>query len=245
MQPDSSRRQFRPTPKKFAFPGFLLAVLAVTACGSSSSSSGAASSSQSLLQNAKKALDSTSAVHFTLQASNVAAGSTVIRGGSGDLVRPDGLQGSLDVVVSGFQTTIKVAAVGNTVEAQLPFATGYRKIDPSTFGLGNPTTLLDPNRGLSAMLTAGTSSRVTGTERIGGELLDEVTTQVPGSSVPLLPNKSPGQPVMVVAAIDPGNYQLRQVTLTGPFTSATSDTTFTVTLTDYGEHLEITLPPVS
>ena len=246
MHPESSGRPFRPTPKKLAFPGVVLALLAVTACGgsTSTSSSGSGSSSQSLLQNAKKALDSTSGVHFTLQSSNVAATDTAIRSGSGDLVRPDRVQGSLDVIVKGVQATVKVVAVGNTVEAQLPFATSYTKITPSTFGLGNPATLLDPQSGLSSMLTAGTSSKITGTERIGGELLDEVTTEVPGSAVPLLPNQSPGQPVAVVAAIDPSNHQLRQVTLTGPFTSATSKTTFTVTLTNYGEHVEITLPPV-
>lgn len=241
MHRDSSGRPLRRNPKKLAFPGVLIALLVVAACGSSGSSS----NSKTLLQNAKKALDTTSGVHFTLQSNNVAAKGTVITGGAGDLVRPDRIQGSLDVIINGFQGTIKLAAVGNTVEAQLPFATGYSKINPSTFGLGNPATLLDPKSGLSSMLTAGTSSTVTGTERIGGELLDEVTTDVPGSAVPLLPNQSPGQPVVVVAAIDPSNYQLRQVTLTGTFTSATSKTTFTVTLTKYGEHLEITLPPVS
>ncbi|HEX4863469.1 MAG TPA: LppX_LprAFG lipoprotein [Acidimicrobiales bacterium] len=241
MHPDPSGRPFRPTANHLTIPaGVVSALLLVSACGGS----GASSSSQSLLQNAKKALDTTAGVHFTLQSSNVVAKGTVIKGGSGDLVRPDRLQGSLDLVVNGFQATVKVVAVGNTVEAQLPFAAAYTKINPSVFGLGNPSALLDPQKGLSSMLTAGTSSKVTGTERIGGELLDEVTTDVPGSAVPLLPNQNPAQPVVVVAAIDPANHQLRQATLTGPFTSATSNATFTVILTNYGEHVQITLPPV-
>ena len=216
-------------------------VLLAGACGGTSTSS----SPQSLLRDAKNTLDSTAGVHFTLQSSNVADKGTVIKGGAGDIVRPDRLQGSLDVVVNGFQATVKVVAVGETVEAQLPFAAGYSKINPATFGLGNPGGLLDPQHGLSSMLTAGGGATTAGTERLSGELLDEVTTSIPGSAVPLLPNANPNQPVVLLAAVDPSNHQLRQVTLTGPFISATSNATFIVTLTKYGEHVEITLPPVS
>lgn len=242
MQRDSSPRPLGTSIKKLVFAsGGLSALLFLAACGSSATKS----NPQSLLQSAKNALDSTSGVHFTLQSSNVASGSTVIKGGAGDVIRPDQLQGSLDVVVNGVQVTVKVVAVGNTVEAQLPFTSGYRKIDPATFGLGNPSSLLDPQKGLSSMLTAGSNAKVTGTERISGELLDEVSTDVPGSSIPLLPNANPSQPVVLVAAIDPSSHQLRQVTLTGRFTKATSNATFIVTLTNYGEHVQITLPPVS
>jgi lipoprotein LprG len=219
----------------------LSAVVLFGACGGS----GTASNPQTLLQEAKATLDSTSAVHFTLQSSNVASKGTVIRGGTGDLVRPDQLKGSLEVIVNGFQATVNVVAVGNTVVAQLPFAAGYSKINPSTFGLGNPSGLLDPQSGLSSVLTAGNASKVTGTERIGGELLDDVTTSVPGSAVPLLPNDKPSEPVSLVAAIDPGSHQLRKITLTGPFVNAASNSTFTVTLTNYGERVQISLPPAS
>jgi lipoprotein LprG len=216
-------------------------LLLLAACGSSSPGA----SPQTLLQQSKQVLDSTPGVHFTLDSSNVGTKGTVIKGGQGDLVHPDRLQGSLDLLVKGFPATVKVVAVGSTVEAQLPFSTTYSKIDPSTFGLGNPADLLSSQRGLSSLLTAGTNPQMAGTERIGGELLQKVKTTVPGTAVPLLPDQNPNQPVALVAAINPSNHQLRQVTLTGPFTSATTNSTYIVTLTNYGQQPQINLPPVS
>ena len=46
----------------------------------------------------------------------------------------------------------------------------------------------------------------------------------------------------MVTAINPTNYEVRQIALTGPFTSK-SDSTFAVTLTKYNEPVTITLPP--
>jgi hypothetical protein len=59
----------------------------------------------------------------------------------------------------------------------------------------------------------------------------------------VLPDVNPSQPVTLVAAIDPKSRQVRQITLTGPFLSATSDSTFVVTLTKYDEAVTVTLPP--
>jgi lipoprotein LprG len=220
----------------------LAGLVLIAACGSSAGSS---ASPQALLQSAKQTLDSTPGVHFALQSTNAASGGTVIKGGQADLARPDRLAGSLDVLVNGVGATIKVVVVGNTVVAQLPFSTSYTKIDPATFGLGNPADLLNNQHGLSSMLIAGTNPQAVGSERIAGELLQEIRTSIPGSAVPLLPDQDRSRPVVMVAAINPSNHQLRQVTLTGPFVSTTSDSTFTVTLTNYGEHPQITLPPSS
>jgi len=47
------------------------------------------------------------------------------------------------------------------------------------------------------------------------------------------------------AAINPSNHQLRQITLLGPLTSKSSNSTFSLTLTNYNEPVTITLPPAS
>lgn len=241
MTRDPSTTNRRPFTKLALVGGGLFALLTPAACGSSSTGA----SPQTLLQQSKGVLDSTKGVHFTLQSSNAGTTGTVIKGGQGDLVRPDSVQGSLDVLVKSLPATVKVVAVGNTVEAQLPFSTTYSKIDPAAFGLGNPADLLSRQRGLSGLLTAGANPQSAGTERISGELLDKIKTSVPGTAVPLLPDQNPSQPVELVAAIDPSNHQLRQLTLTGPFTSATTSSTYVVTLTNYGEQPQINLPPVS
>lgn len=216
------------------------AVLAVVAagCGRTGNTNAAA-----LLQKAKATLDATSSAHFVLTSTNATtAGGTTISGGDGDVQRPDRLRGSLNLVVKGLSVSVKVIAVGDQVYAQLPFATKYAKIDPSAFGLGNPGQLLDPDNGLSTLLSSATGAKSTGQKRINGELVDEISATVPGSKIPVLPDANPSSAVRLVAAIDPGNNELRQVTLTGPFVRANTNSTFTVTLTNYGESVQINLP---
>ena len=240
VAPDGTRVWGRRGGGRLATPVVAMALLAsvVTGC-----SGGKTANPQSLLSAAKSTLDSTSAAHFTLSSTNATtSGGTTITGGEGDVQRPDKLRGSLDVIVNGFKAQVKVVAVGDQVFAQLPFSTKFSKIDPSTFGLGNPGQLLDPQKGLSSLLSAAAGAKVTGQQRINGELVDLVSADVPGSSIPVLPDADASVPVHMSVAIDPDNHQLRQVTLTGPFIKAGTESTFVVTLTSYGENVQITLP---
>jgi lipoprotein LprG len=195
------------------------------------------------LHNAKTVIDSTSSVHFSLASQNVTGGGINLTGGEGDIARPDQLQGSFAVVVNGLNANVKVAAKGGVFVAQLPFQTHYARTNPSAFGLGDPSQLLDPTHGLSSLLVEGSGAHVSGQKRLNGELLYEVTWMVPGNDVPLLPNAKPSEMVTSVAAINPHNYQLRQISLTGPFTSSSSNSTYIVTLTNYGAPVTVTLPP--
>ncbi|MGH9057280.1 MAG: LppX_LprAFG lipoprotein [Acidimicrobiales bacterium] len=198
-----------------------------------------------LLSKAKAKLDSTQSVHFTLDGENVSNRGTNLSGGSGDIARPDLLQGSFTVLVNGFEANVGVASKGGVFEAKLPFSKHYAVTKPSSFGLSDPSTLLDPNHGLSSLLSNASGPKVTRQERLSGELLDEVSFTVPGSTVPVLPDLKPSRPVGLVAAIDPSTYEVRQMVMTGPFTSASSNTTYTVTLTKYGEPVTVNLPPTS
>jgi hypothetical protein len=218
-----------------------IAALVASACGGGSSTPKA--DPQTLLRRAKAAIDAAPSVHFTVTSQNVTGNGTNITAGQGDLARPDSLQGSFSVSIKGFNAAVKVVSKGGVFVAELPFQSKYAKADPASLGLTDPAQLLDPNRGLSNLLTIGTGAQSSGQERIAGELLDKVTSTVPGSSIPVIPDNNPGQPVTLVAAINPKTSQVRQISLTGPFTSATTNSTFVVTLTNYGEGVTITLPP--
>lgn len=217
------------------------AVVTLTGCGSS----GPKVSATVLLSKAKATADSTDSLHFVLTSKDVASSGTNIVGGSGDLVRPDSLQGSFRVTVSGFTANVKVISAGGVFYAQLPFSSGYKKTDPASFGLTDPASLLNPDTGLTRLLALAQNPRSGPSVRINGELLDTVTYTVPGRAVPVLPDSNPSQPVTVTAAINPSDYQLRSVTLVGPFTSATANSTYVVTLSNYGEHVTISPPPSS
>jgi lipoprotein LprG len=218
-----------------------LATLLTGACGGGGSTPPKADA-QALLHQAKATVDATQSVHFTLTSQGVSTGGTTITGGEGDLARPDQLQGTFTVSLHGLNANVKVVSKGGVFAAQLPFQSNYSPVDPSAFGLKDPTQLLNPDHGLSNLLTAGTGAQVTGQERVAGELLYEVTSTVPGSAIPVLPDANPSQPVTMVTAINPHNYQVRQLALTGPFTSS-SDSTYAVTLTNYNEPVTVTLPP--
>lgn len=212
------------------------------ACGASSSPH---VSAPALLAKAKATADAASAVHFRLTSENVPLTGTNLTGGDGDLVRPDSLKGSFNVAVNGFVAAVEVVSVNGVFEAKLPFSSSYQKTDPSKFGLTDPAALLDPHKGLTSLLTLAQNPQLGPAKRVNGELLDTVSYTVPGSSIPVLPDANPAQPVQLTVAVNPSNYQLRSVTLIGPLVSAATKSTFVVTLSDYNEKVSITLPAAS
>jgi lipoprotein LprG len=220
----------------------LAGLAAVLAGACSSHSSPAKVDAETLLQRSKATIDAAQSVHFVITSTGVSGGKTTITGGEGDLARPDQLQGTFTVTIGGLSAPVKVVTKGGVFAAQTPFQTKYTRTTASALGLTDPSQLLNSDHGLSSLLTSGTGAKVTGQERVAGELLYVVTSTVPGDSVPVLPNANPSQPVTMMAGINPRSYQLRQLALTGPFTSSTNST-YVVTLTNYDEPVSITLPP--
>lgn len=217
------------------------AVVLLTGCGGSASGGAGSTDPQALLSGAKAVLDRSPSLHFALTSTGTTGTGTIITGGSGDVARPDSLQGTFTVEQSGFSASIGVLAGGGRFYAKLPFSSAFTATDPATYGVGNPAQLLSPTNGLSSLLLAISHPHLDGQTRIGSEVADLVQGTVPGAAVPVLPDDNRSVPVSVVAAIVPGSHQLRRVTLQGPFTSAATST-YTVMLTNYGEAVHVTLP---
>jgi LppX_LprAFG lipoprotein len=234
------------SPRRAAL--LLVAVLlaALTACSGGGSSSGSGESATQLLARAKQTLDAAPTVHFVLSSTGAPATGTLLTGGEGDIERPASFQGSLKVQVSGAGVDLKVVSVNGTVYAQLPFASGYSVVDPATFGFGDPGALLDPQTGISQLLTAVQSPKLGPEKRVNGEVVREVDGDLPGSLVQkLLTSKDPAKPVHARFSVATGSGQLRQVVLTGPFFVATADGTYTLQLSKFGADVSITAPPTS
>lgn len=214
------------------------AAVALAGCGASTPTAAPAT----LLQQAKATVDAARSIHYELSSSGgTSASGLVIVGGSGDAARPDELRGSFRVTDSGIPVTVAILAAGGRFYAQLPFQTGFTPTDPSQYGIGQPAQLLDPAHGLSSLLTAMTGLHQLGEARVGGEVVDRVSGSLPGRTLTVLPDVAPDQPVTATAAIVPSSHQLRQIVLTGPFSSPTPST-YTVTLTRYDEPVTITAP---
>jgi hypothetical protein len=223
----------------------LLAALLVvgpglTACGSSAPKE----SANDLLGRAKKTLDDAQSVHFQLKSEGAPTNGSGVLGGEGDIARPSSFQGTLQALVAGAAVDLKIVSVDGTFYAQLPFTPSYQQVDPEQFGFGDPGQLLDPDTGISQFLTEAKSAKLGDERRVGGEVVREVTAQLPGDLVQqVLTSQDPSKPVPATFSIATESGELRRAELTGPFFTAEDDATFTLDLSDYGEDVEITAPP--
>ena len=222
----------------------VLALVLVAAPALAACSGGSEESAPDLLAHAEHTLDETTTAHFVLESSGAPDTGTVLTGGEGDIARPASFQGTLKVRTAGSPLDLKVISVNGTVYAQLPFTTTYSVVDPAQFGFGDPGALLDPDTGISQLLAQAESAKLGEEKRVGGEVVREVTAQIPGELVEqILTSKDPSKPVDARFSIAPESGELRRAELTGPFYEAGSDATFTVRLSDFGDDVQITAPP--
>ena len=198
-----------------------------------------------LLARAKTTLDEASSLHFVLTSQGAPTTGTELVGGEGDVARPASFQGTLQVLAAGSALDLAVVSVDGTVYAQLPFTTGYSVVDPAQFGFGDPGALLDPETGISRLLADAGSAELGEERRVDGEVVREVTAELPGELVEqVLTSEDPSQPVQARFSVATDSGELRRAELTGPFHTAGQDATFTIELSDFGADVEITAPPV-
>ena len=96
----------------------------------------------------------------------------------------------------GSTVDLEVVSVDGTVYAQLPFTSGFSVVDPAQFGFGDPGALLDPDTGISQLLAEAESAELGEERRVDGEVVREVTAELPGDLVEqILTSADPSQPV--------------------------------------------------
>jgi lipoprotein LprG len=218
----------------------LLAAVVLGGCGSSEPEESAAE----LLDRAKTTLDDASSAHFVLTSENAPKTGTALIGGEGDIARPASFEGTLKVVALGATADLEVVSVDGTVYAQLPFTSGFSVVDPAQFGFGDPGALLDPDTGISQLLSQAESAELGEEKRVDGEVVREVSAEIPGDLVEqILTSEDPSTPVQGLFSIASDSGELRRAQLTGPFFSADEDATFILELSDFGADVEITAPP--
>ena len=221
-----------------------LAVLAGPALAGCSSEP--AESATDLLERARTTLDDADSAHFVLTSENAPTSGTALVGGEGDIERPASFAGALDVTAVGSTVEVQVVSVDGTFYAQLPFASGFSVVDPAQFGVGDPGGLLDPETGISQLLSNAEDAELGEERRVDGEVVREVTASLPGELVEqVLTSEDPSQPVRARMSIATESGELRRVELTGPFFTAGEDATYTVALSDLGADVDISAPPTS
>ncbi len=218
----------------------LVAAALVAGCGGG----GSGESADELLARAKTTLDEASSAHFVLSSENAPDSGTALVGGEGDIARPSSFEGVLQVLVMGSAADLDVVSVDGTVYAQLPFASGFSEVDPAQFGFGDPGALLDPETGISQLLAEAEDARLGEERRVDGEVVREVTAELPGELVEqILTSEDPSTPVQALFSIASESGELRRAELTGPFFSADEEATFILELSDFGADVDISAPP--
>jgi len=220
---------------------------AVAACTGADSAdrSGQTDRASALLADAKKTLDATDSVHFTLTTADVPDGSATLVGGEGSAVRPDKFKGDLKVTFASSVATVKVVSVDGKFYAKLPITPGYSEVDPAQFGVGDPGKYMQPEGGVSTLLVKATNARLGKKSRVNGEVVQEVHATIPGAVVKdLLTSADSTKPVTATFSIVEGSNELRKAVLKGPFFDKGVDSTLTIVLDRYGEKVDIRAPKV-
>jgi hypothetical protein len=200
-------------------------------------------SAPDLLARAKTTLDEASSAHFVLDSEGAPDSGTLLVGGEGDIARPSSFEGALKVRAIGSVLDLQVISVDGTVYAQLPFTPAFSVVDPAMFGFGDPGALLDPETGISQLLSEADSAELGEERRVDGEVVREVTADLPGDLVEqLLTSEDPSRPVQARFSVAVDSGELLRAGLTGPFFSAEDDATYTLELSDFGADVEITAP---
>jgi lipoprotein LprG len=198
-----------------------------------------------LLTDAKKAIDEAASVHIVLAGRDLPDNAQTLASGDGVATHAPAFKGKLTVRAAGAPIDAEVVAVGSKVYAKLPFAPAFIELPPSQLaGLGapDPAILLDPEKGVTAVLPTLKDPKVKGETREGAKVLTEITGSVQGKSLQGIFPKAPADKDFPSSfKLDKDTKQLVSATITGPF-YAGATSSYDITLDKYGEKVEITKP---
>ena len=219
------------------------AAVALTGCSGDDGSAAVEQDPQAALEAAGEHIDEADGIRFTVDSDDLPDSGTVVLSADGVAAPPASFSGDLRIRAGAVPATIGVISIDDRLWAQLPFSQGFEEIQADELeGFGDPGKLLDPEHGVSRLLTAGTDVAAGDQVRVDGEVYDQVESTLPGELVgTILAIAEPDAEVHATWALEPETGRLRQATLTGPFYSG-GEQTYTVHLDDYDEPVDISAP---
>ncbi|HSE07598.1 MAG TPA: LppX_LprAFG lipoprotein [Nocardioidaceae bacterium] len=218
----------------------LALTLALSAC--SGSAEEASESPEEVLAAAKAELDATSGVRVTLSTEKLPPTVDGILRAAGVGTHDPAFEGDLKVAAGGITADVPVIAAQGKVFAKLPFTTKYVEVDPAAYAAPDPAGLMEPEGGLSSLLTAAEGLEEGKQVRSGEDVLSSYTGTVPGDAVAaVIPSANAEQDFEASFTVDDEN-RLREAVLTGAFYPQAEDVTYTITFEQYDTSATITLP---
>ena len=222
-----------------------LAVLALTAtaCSDDGESAAPERTAAERLAAARATLDGAGSVALDLSSRDVPQtenGVTAARGsGVVDPAEPK-FQGTITGTVRGTAATIEAIAVGDDTYLKL-FTPDFEPFDLDTLNAPNPADFFDPAVGIASLVPDTAEPTLGGQVRAGREVLTQISGTLPAQRVADLFHLGEGEGTYRVTYGLTDTDELRTATLVGPF-FGTPDSTYVLTLTEYGAPVEITRP---
>lgn len=221
-----------------------VAALALSGCSGGDEPSTQGKSPDEVMQGAKKLLDETSGVDLSLSTDDEPSDGDYLASAEGTITDQPAFEGEVAGRVFGIPASgIDVIAVDGDVWVDVPIQ-GWGTYDPSKFCAPDPATLLDPDSGVSSVLTAATGLEAGDAERGGAdndEILTPYTGSVPGDAIRKILPCSQGDSFDATFRVDGDGY-LRSADITGEFFSGVDDITYTIDVEDYDVEKDITAP---
>jgi lipoprotein LprG len=215
------------------------ALLGGTACSGDSQPE---TSPEDTLAAAKKTLDGTSGVTIGLSTPQLPTGVTGLLKADGVATHDPAFKGAIKVAASGITADASVVAVDGVVYAKLPFTSKFVKIDPADYGAPDPADLMNPDGGLSSLLTAAEDVKKGDSVRDGKVVLSSFTGTVPGKDVAaVIPSADATADFDATFTVDDKD-RLSKAVLKGPFYPKADSVTYSITFGDYGSKPTITKP---
>jgi len=220
----------------------LLALLAA-ACAKSSPPAGSLPPASTLLQQSSQAMASVSSAHFVLGITGPAVTSVPLNSATGDMDRSGDVQASANVTELGVLINAQVIITGGTVYLKIG-SSKYTTEPASSFY--NPSLLLDPTQGVSALLAQATNGKTVDQESVGSTPTYKVSASVPTAVLNGLTDLAPGQDT-VNAALWIATSGSRLVKAMVPFKvpGAKTDTVVTATLSQFNVPVSVKAPSTS
>lgn len=217
-------------------------LLALTGCGSSDESTDG-KSARAVLEQAKEQFDGARSVHLVLETeSKPEPGNDAVLGAAGDLTQQPAFEGTVTVVLGGFNADVPVIAVADQVWAKLPLTPKYVVIDPAEYGAPNPADFADQAKGISGLLLELEGAEEAGQKRLGETVLTRYEGTLSGELVdPIIPSASTDGTYETVVGIDEDG-RIITLSVTGDFFEHDGPVTYDLTFSDYDEDVEISAP---
>ena len=193
-------------------------LLAAAGCGGA----GEKTSAETLVRGSADATGALKSFHFTLDVQNVprSGAGLQLTSAEGDVVVPDRAQADIGGTFAGVPITTQVVAIGEKVWLKNPLSGEWQSIDVNT----TPIALLDPSKGVLAVMEGISEPTDEGTEEIDGVTLRKVSGTASAVDVAPLVAVSPSdREVPVMLWIGEEDSLLHRIEVSGPVAEGEPD----------------------